>query len=355
MSGKETRIPIANIFFMLAYAWDIPPTWQKRVVDQSDYDSLWELLARLLIESSEGIFKRGLARDYVLKVESINGAKGRLDPGRTYRTLAWHHAKTVCAYDEFEPDIPINQGIKATIFRLLRSSGYKLEKETRNNLKKLFQRFGEITLIETGADRLLYSVQLQRHQLHYFFPVEVCKFILNNTTFNENNGKYEFLDFERDHERMGKLFEKFIFNYYKRHLNNWRVKREIIGWNVDEGGIGADFLPEMRTDITLERPDRKIVIDAKFYHEPMKSSFPGSIKKFTSANLYQLNTYLMHLAGNRSHKCNATAEGMLLYPVLQPLQRLDVNFSGHRIRIESLDLNQSWREIGKRLEELVVN
>ncbi|NLO52419.1 MAG: hypothetical protein GX103_14830 [Bacteroidales bacterium] len=87
----------------------------------------------------------------------------------------------------------------------------------------------------------------------------------------------------------------------------------------------------------------------------MKSSFPGSIKKFTSANLYQLNTYLMHLAGNRSHKCNATAEGMLLYPVLQPLQRLDVNFSGHRIRIESLDLNQSWREIGKRLEELVVN
>ncbi|HZK08262.1 MAG TPA: hypothetical protein VFC92_08685 [Bacteroidales bacterium] len=355
MKVKETRIPIANIFFMLAYAWDIPPTWQKRFVDESDYDSLWELLARMLIESSEGIFKRGLARDYVLKVESICGAKGRLDPGKTYRTLAWDHAKTVCAYDEFEADIPINQGIKATIFRLLRSSGYKLEKKTRNNLKKIYQRFGEITLIETGADRLLHSVNLQRHQLHYFFPVEVCKFILNNTTLNENEGKYEFLDFERDHQRMATLFEKFIFNYYKRHLKNWRVKREVINWNVDEGGIGSIFLPEMRTDITLESPERKMVIDAKFYQEPMKSRFPGSVKKFASANLYQLNTYIMHLAGNPRHKCNATAEGMLLYPVLQAIERLDVNFSGHRIRIESIDLNQNWRELGARLEELVGN
>jgi 5-methylcytosine-specific restriction enzyme subunit McrC len=353
MSEKQTRIPVANIFFMLAYAWDIPPTWQKRVVDESDYDSLWELLARLLIESTEGIFKRGLARDYVLNTENICGAKGRLDPGRTYRSLAWNHARTVCAYDEFEPDIPINRGIKAAIYRLLRSSGKKLEKKTRENLKKIYQRFGEITLIESDAQRLLHSVKLQRHQLHYFFPVEVCKFILANTTFNENDGKYTFMDFERDHQKMATLFEHFIFNYYKKHLKDWKVKREIINWAVDEGGIGIDFLPEMRTDITLERKDQKMVIDAKFYQEPMKTRFEGSARKFTSANLYQLNAYLLHLAGSSSHCCNAHAEGMLLYPVLKPIPRLDVNMLGHRIRVESIDLNQGWREIGERLRGLV--
>ncbi len=189
--------------------------------------------------------------------------------------------------------------------------------------------------------------------MHYFFPVEVCKFILSNTVFNENEGKYEFMDFEREHQSMARLFENFIFNYYKRHLVGWKVQREKINWNVEEGGIGVDFLPEMRTDITLESPERKMVIDAKFYQEPMKGSFPGSVKKFASANLYQLNTYLMHLAGNYRHKCNATAEGMLLYPVLQAIERLDVNFSGHRIRIESIDLNQSWRKIGESLEDLV--
>ena len=67
-----TRIPIANIFYMLAYAWDIPPTWEKKLIDQSDYDSLWELLSRLLIESADGLFKRGLARDYVLQEETID-------------------------------------------------------------------------------------------------------------------------------------------------------------------------------------------------------------------------------------------------------------------------------------------
>lgn len=349
----ETRIPVANIFYMLAYAWDIPPTWQKRFVDDSDYESLWELLARLLIESAEGIFKRGLARDYVLLEESIYGVKGRLDAGKTYRSLSWYNAKTVCTFDEFQSDIPINQGIKATIYRMLRSAKARIEKKTREALKKLFQRFGEIRLVETGADRMLYSVKLQRHQMHYFFPVEVCKFILANTTFNESQGKYEFMDFERDHQKMSNLFEHFIFNFYKKHLDGWRVRREIIDWYVEDGGIGAEYLPEMRTDITLERPDRKLVIDAKFYHEPMKSSYEGSAKKFTSANLYQLNAYLTHLAGNPSHPCNLTAEGMLLYPVLQPIPRLDVEMLGHRIHIESLDLNQPWRVIGERLLEVV--
>lgn len=353
MSQQETRIPIANIFFMLAYAWNVAPTWHKRIVEQSDYETLWELLARLLIESTEGIFKRGLARDYVLREESICGAKGRLDPGKTYRTLAWDHAKTVCAYDEFQPDIPINQGIKATIYRMLRSTGIKLEKETRGNLKKLYQRFGEISLIESDAARMLFSVKLQRHQMHYFFPLELCKFILSNTVFNEEEGKYEFLDFERDHQKMAKLFEHFVFNYYKKHLSGWRVKREIINWAIEEGGIGIDYLPEMRTDITLEQPTRKLVIDAKFYQEPMKSSFTGSARKYASANLYQLNAYLTHLARSRSHLCNSEAEGMLLYPVLQPIPRLDVTMFGHRMRVESIDLNKSWREIGDRLYELV--
>lgn len=353
MSGRKSLIPIANIFFMLSYAWDIAPTWQKTFVDKSDYETLWELLTRLLIESSEEIFKRGLARDYVSKEEIIAGAKGRIDPGKTVRSLAWNHARTCSVFDEFEPDIAINQGIKATIYRMLKSSGRKLEKETLENLKKLYHRFGQISLVESGAERLLFSVKLQRQQRHYAFPLEICKFILANTVFNEESGKYQFLDFERDHQKLSTLFERFIFNYYKKHLTDWRVKREIIHWDVEDGGVGSEYLPEMRTDITLECPSRKMVIDAKFYQEPMKSSYAGSVKKFASANLYQLNAYLTHLVKSGSHPCNGNAEGMLLYPVLKHINVMDVHMLGHRIRVESLDLNQDWQSIGQRLEELV--
>ncbi len=353
MIRAETRIPVANIFYMLAYAWNVPPTWEKRLVDESDYESLWELLAQLLIASTEGIFKRGLARDYVSIEEMIPGAKGKLEIGKTFRSFAWDHAKTVCTYDEFQPDIPINQGIKATIYRMLRSTGFKLEKKTRTNLKKLYQRFGEITLIESNVIRTLHAIKLQRHQMHYHFPVEICKFILSNSVFNEGEGKFEFMDFERDHQKMSALFEHFVFNYFKRHRLDWKVKHETIYWDVEEGGIGIKHLPEMNTDITMEQPDRKIVIDTKFYQEPMKSRYPGSPKKFASTNLYQLNAYLTHLAKCPSHQCNAHAEGMLLYPVLKPIPRLDVEMLGHRIRVESIDLNQDWREIGEGLEGLV--
>lgn len=353
MNKKETRIPVANIFFMLAYAWDIPPTWEKRMVDRSDYESLWELLAQLLIVSTEGIFKRGLARDYVTMEEKIPGVKGRLDVGMSIRTFALQHAKTVCRYDEFQPDIRINQGIKATIYRMLRSSGINLQSKTRSDLKHIYQRFGEITLIESNIERYLYGVRLQRHQLHYHFPVEICKFILNNTVFNEDKGKFEFMDFERDHQKMSALFEKFIFNYFRRHRKDWKVRREIIYWSVGSGGTGTQFLPEMKTDITMEKPDRKLVIDTKFYEEPMKSRYVGSPEKYISANLYQLNAYLTHLAQSNSHPCNSNAEGMLLYPVLQPIPRLDVEMLGHRIRVESIDLNQEWRTIGEDLVRLV--
>lgn len=349
----ETRIPIANVFFMLSYAWNIDPTWERKVVDREDYDSLWELLARLLVESTNALFKRGLARDYVVVVETIPGVKGKINIGRTFRTGAWYNAKTVCSYDEFHADITINQVIKATIYRMLRSSGHTLENKTKKSLKQLFQRFGEISLIDNEILRKINSINLQRHQLHYRFPLNLCKFILMNTVFNEAEGKYGFLDFERDHQKMSTLFEHFIFNYYKKHLKNWKVKRENIQWHYEEGGVGTEYLPMMQTDITLERYDRKLIIDAKFYQEPMKSRFPGSSKKFASTNLYQLNAYLTNLAKSKKHPCNDKAEGMLLYPVLKPIKRLDANMLGHRIRIESIDLNQNWRKISEDLNKIM--
>lgn len=351
----KTRIPIANVFFMLAYAWNIEPTWERKIVDKADFDSLWELLARLLIESTNILFKRGLARDYVVKEETIAGVKGKINIGRSFRTGAWHNAKTVCSFDEFQADITINQVIKATVYRMLRSSGHTLENGTKKSLKQLLQRFGEISLMDNEILRKINSINLQRHQLHYRFPINLCKFILMNSVFNEDEGKYGFVDFERDHQKMSTLFENFIFNYYKKQLGNWKVKRENILWHYEEGGIGIDYLPIMQTDITLERYDRKLIIDAKFYQDPMKSRFPGSPKKFASTNLYQLNAYLTNLAKSDKHPCNKEAEGILLYPVLNPIKRLDANILGHRIRVESIDLNQNWKDISKDLKEILDN
>jgi 5-methylcytosine-specific restriction enzyme subunit McrC len=171
--------------------------------------------------------------------------------------------------------------------------------------------------------------------------------------FNENNGKFEFMDFERDHQKMSTLFEHFIYNYFKRCKTDWKIRREEISWSITNDFGGEDYLPKMKTDMVLERPDRKIIIDAKFYHAPLISSGIGYALKYRSTNLYQLNTYLTHLANSKSHPCNANAEGMLLYPVLQPIPRLDVEMLGHRIRVESIDLNQGWRAIGEGLEGLV--
>jgi len=354
VNHRETRIPIANIFYMLAYAWNVTPlSWQKKIVDESDYKTLWELLARLLVESIDGIFKRGLSKDYVLIEETIFGVKGQLDPGKTHRRLAWLHAKTCCSYDEFQSDIPVNQAIKATIYRMLRSTNFDLETKTRICLKKLYQRFNGITLVEYGTRRVLANVRLQRHQGHYSFPLALCRFVLDNTVFNEDNGKYQFLDFEREHQKMSTLFEAFIRNYYKKHLKEWTVRQETIKWLTDSDGIGKMYLPQMKTDITLESPLRKIVIEIKFWQDPMQRKKQEYREKYSSVNLYQLNAYLTNLEMSKSHPCNKIAEGLLLYPVLQPIPRMDVTIRGHRFRVESINLNQEWKKIGESLEQLL--
>ena len=227
----------------------------------------------------------------------------------------------------------------------MRAREPELKKATKNDLKKVFQRLGRVSLKDYDTRRDLDAIRLQRHQSHYRLILAICKFILDNTVFNENRGVYEFLDFERDHQRMAALFERFVFNFYKRHLGPpWRVRSEDIRWQYEPGGIGVEYLPKMQTDITIEGPDRKLIIDTKFYQDPLEGQWS---RRFHTANLYQLHAYLSNVARTDFHPRNPQAEGMLLYARTADaeLPRLDARILGHRFRVESIDLDQPWKGI----------
>ena len=100
------------------------------------------------------------------------------------------------------------------------------------------------------------------------------------------------------------------------------------------GRSRARYLLEMRTDVTVRQTGRTVVIDAKYYEETLQRYYDR--RSIHSANLDQLVSYLKNLEHRGGP--DATAEGMLVYPVTS--QPLDVTYriQGHKLRVYTLDL-----------------
>lgn len=107
--------------------------------------------------------------------------------------------------------------------------------------------------------------------------------------------------------------------------------------------------PQMRTDITLNSGSHTLIIDAKFYERSLQQ---GQWGKHTihSGNLYQLLSYVQNMAA----RTDASVSGLLLYArTTAPIQpAMDLTILGHRIRVETLDLQQSWPEIASQLDAI---
>lgn len=73
-----------------------------------------------------------------------------------------------------------------------------------------------------------------------------------------------------DEQRMCRLYEKFILEYYRKEFKNLiTANASQIPWQLDDEE--SSMLPVMQSDIMLQRGDRVLIIDAKYY--ALSSSF----------------------------------------------------------------------------------
>jgi 5-methylcytosine-specific restriction enzyme subunit McrC len=195
------------------------------------------------------------------------------------------------------------------------------------------------------------QVRLNRNNHFYGFVMDVCQIIYESTFPSEVPGQFKFSDFTRDDDKMNKLFEGFIRNYYKVEQKKYNtVKKETIRWQFDEKDSDSNqYLPQMETDITLENNKEKIIIDAKFYRETMNLYYDR--EKIKSTNLYQLFSYLLNQQDGNMKTQNAT--GILLYPTITKDYDLKFQYKDHKIKIMTLNLNSNWRNISSRLNEII--
>ena len=167
---------------------------------------------------------------------------------------------------------------------------------------------------------------------------------------DEASGTFRFRDFLRDEPHMARLFEDFIFNFYRIERPKMVASKDRINW-LASSREDPDSKSRQKcgsADVVLRGGGRTIVIDAKYYKETFQGSYSETAH---SANLYQLLAYLKNL--KETSGMGVPAEGILLYPVVDQSVQRNYQMHGHIFRIRTVDLSRPWQEIHKELLEIV--
>lgn len=324
-------IPIQNIYYLLCYAWNKLAERDFIEISAEESPDLLNLLARLLLNGTKTLLKRGLEQQYLTETEVYQGIKGKLEVGQSLRKNLFQKGLAVCEYDELSVDILANQILKTTLQNLYRTEG--LDANLRHEIKTTVWRMNEVSEIQI-MDSVFKQVKIHRNNYFYDFLLNISELVHENLLPNQEKEHFKFKDFVQDERQMASIFEEFIRNFYKIEAPEAKVYREDLRWKM-LGENGA-FLPKMQTDISIKLGDRKLIIDAKYYAETLQKYY--NAEKIHSQHLYQLFAYL-------KNQENPQAEGILIYPTTEKSLSLTYTYEGHKIRIETLNLNQNWQGI----------
>lgn len=153
-----------------------------------------------------------------------------------------------------------------------------------------------------------------------------------------------------DEQRMNRLYEKFILEYYIKECTQVTATASQIPWALDDDF--STMLPIMQSDIMLTKGNNVLIIDAKYYTHTTQSQY--DVHTLHSSNLYQIFTYVKNKDtefGDKPHKVS----GMLLYAATDEVIQPDnvYQMSGNKISVCTLDLNNPFPEIAAQLNAIV--
>src|SRR5699024_4502057 len=143
-----------------------------------------------------------------------------------------------------------------------------VQTKSKVQLKTLLIHFSDVSIINL-KEISWKTIQYQRNNETYRMLITICYFIIDELLLTTETGNHNSPLFSE--ENMNLLFERFVLNYYKAHYTNIKVHAPYIQWNLDPSFNAEDilFLPRMETDIVLHSANGILIIDTKFYKEPM--------------------------------------------------------------------------------------
>lgn len=342
---NDKGILIRNIYYMLAYAFTDLKRKHYEDIDKENFEHIYDMFAEILYRGMSMQIKQGLCRTYIQRRENLRTLRGKLNLQGTIKNRIRRDTAIDCEYDELSVDNILNQVLKLTALILIREGS--VDNKRRVALRKLMPYFSDVREI-TKAEIHWQTLPIDRHNHSYRLLMNICHFILDGMLMTTEDGKYRMATFSEEH--MNALFENFVRNFYKQECKEIYVdpKRKI-EWNIDrEAECCIEFLPEMQGDIILQKGERTLIIDTKYYSKTLVTHYDK--KKIHSANMYQIFTYVK----NYDKELSGNVAGLLLYAKTNEdiCADLKVTLGNNRFWVETLDLNQDFDCIKNQLERI---
>ena len=337
-------IPIQNIYYMLSYAFQVLREQGYKNIETEQFDNVAELCATILSKGVSLQLKRGLGREYIEKTESLPSLRGCIEVSETIKTRSMLKRQLICSYDDFSENSYMNRIIKTTMELLLHAD---IAKARKKELRKILVYFGNIDLLDVHS--INWKIHYNRNNQTYRMLISVCYLVIKGLLQTNTGGPTRLMDF-LDEQRMCRLYEKFILEYYRKEFPQLSANASQIPWVLDDGK--GEMLPVMQTDIMLKQGNRILIIDAKYYSHTMQVQY--DTRTIHSDNIYQIFTYVKN---KDAELCNVPHEvsGMLLYAgtdeTVQPSGAYKM--SGNQIFVKTLDLNCEFAAVAKQLNRIV--
>ena len=276
-------IPIQNVYYMLSYAFQVLNEQGYKNIATEQFHNTAELMAAILEKGIALQLKRGLGKEYISQMEALSSLRGKIDIAESIKTQSMLRKQLICTYDEFSVNSTMNRIIKSTVEFLLCSN---ISKQRKKNLRKLMVYFGEVDFIDLHT--VNWNVQYNRNNQTYRMLISICYLVVKGLLQTQSDGSKKLMDF-LDEQRMCRLYEKFILEYYRKEFKNLiTANASQIPWQLDDEE--SSMLPVMQSDIMLQRGDRVLIIDAKYYEHSTQVQFDKHT--LHSGNLYQIFTYV---------------------------------------------------------------
>ena len=337
-------IPVRNIYYMLSYAFKALSSQDYRQMALEDFSNVGDLCAAILCKGVSLQIKQGLGRAYLTETESLSTLRGRINIPDSIKTQSLLRRRLVCTYDEFSVNTRLNQIIKTTMMLLLRSH---IDRNRKKDIRKLLVYFDDID--SQDVHTINWNVNFNRQTETYRMLIAVCYLVVKGLLQTSEDGSERLLDF-LDEQRMCRLYEKFILEYYRKEHPELTANAAQIPWQLDDEY--DEMLPILQTDIMLTHEDSVLIIDAKYYAQTTQQRF--EVRTIHSGNLNQIFTYVKNKEIELTGKPHVVS-GMLLYAKTDEelVPNHEYRMSGNKIAVSTLDLSVGFDLIRQQLDSIV--
>jgi len=320
---SHPKVPLRNLFYMLAVAFDLPSPFMDQTAKFERLDEILEFVVSFFAELVEKRIDDGLYRSYVEQENNLAAVRGQIEFAEDLRRNYVMRHRTYCRYEEFSWDIPENQIIRQVLHLL---GGWGFERELRLRLYGLDAALSEVAPVVlplSSLDRFQYNrFNEDYRQIHQF-----CRFFLEGASLSEESGPFDFRTFLID---MDKLFERFVTEVLRERADIHTAVDAQVSTH-----LGHEQKVLMRPDVIVsEEGTVGLVADCKYKRlEP---------SEFKNHDIYQMLAY-----------CTATRvqRGLLIYPLHAAVVRDEVEIRNTQTVIRQITINLGKGEIAELDQE----